>query len=130
MSELLNCPFCGSAAEFEYDDWNPETGEGDDGIGWAKCTNSHCGVGFHDDRDSAVEKWNKRMPNAERCARLLEDALEKIVRWVEFPKTGDYWDDGEPVSYGAAFGSNGERDYMRSVASDALKKVSASGEYL
>jgi len=64
MNELLNCPFCGSVAEFEYDDWNPETGEGDDGIGHAQCTNSQCGIGFHDDRDSAVEKWNKRMPNS------------------------------------------------------------------
>lgn len=62
--ELLRCPFCGSPASFEYDDWVEETGEGDDGIGWVRCTNHECGTGFHDDFDSAVEKWNKRS-NAE-----------------------------------------------------------------
>lgn len=60
MSELLNCPFCGSMAEFEYDDWNPDTGDGDDGMGYAKCTNWRCGIGFRDERDSAIEKWNMR----------------------------------------------------------------------
>lgn len=58
---LKKCPFCGSDAEFEYDDWNPDTEEGDDGLGWAKCSNHHCGIGFHDDRDSAIEKWNDRV---------------------------------------------------------------------
>lgn len=66
--DLLKCPFCGADAQFEYDetgtripgDWNPDTGEGDDGTGWCKCTNPECGVGFHDDHGSAVEKWNKR----------------------------------------------------------------------
>jgi len=60
MSDLLPCPFCGSPAEFEYTDYNPETGEGDDGMGYARCKNSHCGIGFFDDRDSAIEKWNRR----------------------------------------------------------------------
>ena len=68
--ELLPCPFCGSQAEFEYDDWNPETEEGDDGIGWVRCTNAKCGVGFHDDRDSASEKWNMRS-NGELCRRTI-----------------------------------------------------------
>jgi len=50
-------------------------------------------------------------------------ALERIERWFgEFPKTGRVClKSGDPVSYGAAFGSNGERDYMRGVAREALK---------
>jgi Lar family restriction alleviation protein len=51
----------------------------------------------------------------------LREALEKIERWFgEFPDTGQQWPDGTPVSYGAAFGSNGERDYMRGIARAAL----------
>lgn len=43
----------------------------------------------------------------------LVDALEKIVAWKAFP-------DVNGKSYGCAYGANGERDYMRSVAADAL----------
>ncbi len=57
---ILPCPFCGSQAEFEYDDWNPDTEEGDDGIGLVRCKNQKCGASFRDDRDSAIEKWNTR----------------------------------------------------------------------
>lgn len=54
------------------------------------------------------------------CEKLLE-ALEQIERWDGFPSTGKTWEgSGEPVSYGAAFGSNGERDFMREVARKAL----------
>lgn len=53
----------------------------------------------------------------------LVAALQRIARWTgEFPDTGQFWDDGSPMSYSAAFGSNGERDYMRQVALDALSK--------
>jgi|ERR1017187_1890351 hypothetical protein len=48
-------------------------------------------------------------------------ALERISKWFgEFPATGRAWDDGKPMSYSAAFGSNGERDFMRQIATDAL----------
>ena len=51
-------------------------------------------------------------------------ALERIERWFgEFPETGKYWDDKNKknqMSYAACFGSNGERDYMRQIARDAL----------
>ena len=51
----------------------------------------------------------------------LVDALEQIERWDGFPSTDKTWEgSGEPVSYGAAFGSNGERDFMREVARKAL----------
>jgi hypothetical protein len=52
----------------------------------------------------------------------LEAALQTIVEWKDFPATGSFWGD-EPtreMSYSAAFGSNGERDYMRRVAEQVL----------
>jgi hypothetical protein len=54
----------------------------------------------------------------------LRRALERIAKWTgEFPETGHYYDDAktQPMSYGTAYGSNGERDYMRQIAADALK---------
>lgn len=54
----------------------------------------------------------------------LRAALERIERWFgEFPDSGSHWNDGTPMSYGAAFGSNGERDYMRAIARAALFSV-------
>lgn len=58
--------------------------------------------------------------------KALKQALEKIARWHgEFPESGSYYENGYPMSYGAAFGSNGERDYMRGVARDALEMLAA-----
>lgn len=55
-------------------------------------------------------------PNA-----ALVAALQRIARWHgEFPPTGKTWADGAPTSYATEYGSNGERDYMRQVALDAL----------
>lgn len=54
----------------------------------------------------------------------LEKALRTISEWRDFPETGLLWDSPEnsrPVSYGAAYGSNGQRDYMRNVAFSALE---------
>lgn len=67
------------------------------------------------------------MRDSDKDARIakLEAALRKIERWVgEFPETGQYWESGAPMSYGACYGSNGERDYMRGIARAALKNVS------
>ena len=58
-------------------------------------------------------------------SRMLA-ALRRIERWFgEFPPTGQQWDDGSPMSYFACYGSNGERDYMRSVARDAIAAAEA-----
>lgn len=57
-------------------------------------------------------------------AAVVRDALETIAQW-NLPVTGKTWDDGSPMSYGAAFGSNGERDYMRQIAVDALTRLAA-----
>lgn len=64
----------------------------------------------------------------------MEAALRKIARWhKEFPPSGHFYPtttNGEmtEMSYGAAFGSNGERDYMRQVALDALNGTPATNE--
>jgi len=53
----------------------------------------------------------------------LERALERIAKWFgEFPETGDFWDEDktQPMSYVSSYGSNGERDYMRSIAQNAI----------
>ena len=53
----------------------------------------------------------------------LEETLKRIAKWHgEFPETGKYWDEEktEPMSYGACYGSNGERDYMRRLAQEVL----------
>lgn len=63
----------------------------------------------------------------EQCFKLegqildLKDALTKIANW-ELPETGKFWDKEEtrPMSYEAAYGSNGVRDYIRSVARKVL----------
>lgn len=55
---------------------------------------------------------------ADEIERLLA-VLVRIVNW-EMPESGRTWDDGTPMSYGAAFGSNGERDFIRRVAENAF----------
>lgn len=55
----------------------------------------------------------------------LEAALKRIEAW-QMPETGKFWTnpDGSasdrPMSYAAAYGSNGERDHIRSIARAAL----------
>ena len=50
-------------------------------------------------------------------------ALKKIEKWFgEFPDSGKTWEDGNPMSYGASFGSNGERDFMRQIARAAIEE--------
>ena len=60
------------------------------------------------------------MMKTEREERL-ETALKRIAKWFgEFPETERTWDDGSPMSYSACYGSNGERDFMRQIAQEAL----------
>ena len=83
----------------------------------------------------AADKEIARIPDYQETVRLLRqerrqldaelarlrEALEQIIRWDGFPESGRYWEDGRAMSYSAAFGSNGERDYMRTLAQEALK---------
>lgn len=78
-------------------------------------------------RDAGTAESGCSANHLELIARLsIENlryraALKRIAKWFdEFPPTGRKWNDGTEMSYSAAFGSNGERDYMRKVASDAL----------
>lgn len=58
---------------------------------------------------------------AQERIKSLEIALQVVAKW-SFPETGKFWDDDktQPMSFGACYGSNGERDYMRSIANEAL----------
>lgn len=81
----------------------------------------------------AVDDLNEAADEIERLEKLVEEmrkALEIIESWwPEFPATGKFWDnvDGtpsdRPMSYGATNGSNGERDYMRDIARQAISKA-------
>ncbi len=76
------------------------------------------------------------LTKAQEDGKRMRKAMEKIVAWNEFPSTGKFWDnqDGSPsdrpMSYGACYGSNGERDHMRSIAESALSALPspASGQ--
>jgi len=63
---------------------------------------------------TALQKENEEM----------REALEAIANW-ELPVTGKFWDreEQQPVSYEVEHGSNGVRDYIRSIASEALSKL-------
>lgn len=59
------------------------------------------------------------LENLIREHQTMKAALQRIERWFgEFP---DVNQDGKPVPYGIARGSNGERDFMREIAREALK---------
>jgi hypothetical protein len=69
---------------------------------------------------------------AEAAARQPDEtplviALRRIEKWFgEFPETGRVWGDKTPMPYSACYGSNGERDFMRQIARDALEQHKAS----
>ena len=52
----------------------------------------------------------------------ISETLMTIAQWHHFPKTNQFWDEEKTreLSYGSCWGSNGERDYMRQLALDAL----------
>jgi hypothetical protein len=63
--KLLPCPFCGSPADFTYD-------EDGNGTGVVECANVRCAASIYDDYFAAVEKWNRR-------DRLLAEQQERIT---------------------------------------------------
>jgi hypothetical protein len=56
--------------------------------------------------------------------RILREALIDIENW-KLPVTGQFWDKEctRPISYSACYGSSGEREYMRKVATKALTQT-------
>jgi hypothetical protein len=92
----------------------------DDTIATTRCQSS---LQAHHEANAAliVTAVNERPKLLAKLERY-EKALARIEKWLgEFPETGKLWDNGAPMSYSAAYGSNGERDYMRSVARAALQ---------
>ncbi len=66
------------------------------------------------------------LPRSTTVPDEVRHILERIHRWHgEFPTPPPF--NGEPQSYGAAFGSNGERDYMRKLAAHALELLADVG---
>lgn len=72
-----------------------------------------------------IEKEHRENGHArlkvEEANKELIAVLEKISNW-RLPETDIKWADGTPMSFGAAYGSNGERDYIKSLAASALLK--------
>lgn len=60
------------------------------------------------------------------CVGKMHDELEiyrkalKIIEKWGIPPTGKFHENGTPKSYDYCYGSNGEKDYIRSVASEAV----------
>lgn len=74
--------------------------------------------------EAEIADLQAKLAQAQKELAEARAALEQISAWDGFPSSGMRWPDGERMSYGAAFGSNGERDFMRSVVAAALiKKV-------
>ncbi len=55
--------------------------------------------------------------------------LEKVAEWGPFPRVPDVYSDepGATISYGLAYGSNGERDYIRGEVRATLSQIKAAG---
>jgi len=69
-----------------------------------------------------LERWALTIDALAERAKRLEEALRIIEAW-SLPATGSFWKDGTPMSYGGAFGSNGEREYMRQIARVAIASL-------
>jgi hypothetical protein len=91
------------------------------------------GMGFADQQCKAkdeelreanryIELSKNALKRNEFKADELAKALELIAEW-KLPETGRFWDEENtrPLTYEAAYGSNGVRDYMKSMAKEALE---------
>lgn len=89
--------------------------EGNLRISTALEINQHC--------DNQMLKTENDYLKAENSK--MRQALEVVANW-RLPSTGKFWNDDktDPMSYGACYGSSGERDYIKSIATEALKKDS------
>lgn len=72
--------------------------------------------------DLTIKYIDERDTYRDLCAELLE-SLTIIAQWEKFPATGEFWGSGKEMSFETCYGSNGTRDYMRSVASSAITKA-------
>ncbi len=132
---LEPCPFCGGIdilvippnckRDDPYD-------TGDHAMPIARCLGCYAeatGENWDATCDSAIAAWNRRASLS--AAEKMAEALRTIAEWRgKFPPTDRFWDEEKtrPMSYAAAYGSNGERDYMRMVARTALADFESSRE--
>jgi len=60
---------------------------------------------------------NSELQRVKQQRNELLIALNKIANW-ELPETGKFWDEDpeRPMTYEACYGSNGCRDYFKSLA--------------
>lgn len=74
-------------------------------------------------RYTLLPMYLKSFPASEVPSAFI-DLVKTIADW-KLPETGRFWDDDptRPMSYGSLWGSNGERDFMRGVAHEALSFV-------
>lgn len=82
------------------------------------------GKGEHsvNELEAIIEEQKELLYQRQISKQKLTAALEKIARW-ELPATGTFWDEEKtrPTSYEGEYGSNGARDYIKSVAREAIE---------
>lgn len=66
--------------------------------------------------------FDNELAQQQRRIQRLEDTLRTIADWRadQLPRIPYSDDPTKTMSYGAAYGSNGERDYFRKLALEAL----------
>lgn len=75
-------------------------------------------VNYLSEQDSQFDVLKDDILNIER----YKNALKRVEEWV-MPETGKFYDDNGkkiPLSYSYCYGSNGERDYIKNIARNAL----------
>ena len=73
MRELRRCPFCGGEAEIKND-------LGQDSI-YVSCKYCHCNSSLFENKEKAIEAWNRREP-IDKIVEQLEDLNEEEERFV------------------------------------------------
>lgn len=77
----------------------------------------------YDELKADYEQYVKDFNHLYAEHQRLADALKIIQNW-QLPPTGQFWDkeQTQPMSFEAAYGSNGVRDFMCNVANEALSE--------
>lgn len=71
-----------------------------------------------------AEKLDARIAILTRQLATARKAMQFVIAWNEFPMVTPR-DGGEPISYGYAYGSNGQRDFMREKLQEAIAAIDA-----
>lgn len=84
---LEGCPFCGSDAVFEYEDW--ESNQEYDGLGRVRCTREDCNAQIKGAYLVTVAKWNNREDVKhdgllKKRITQLEEALRPFAKWGRY----------------------------------------------